>query len=151
MTLRREQWERGRDKFQTSKIRLTMTCQRIVLITGANSGVGYEAIKALIGSEQQYHVLLGSRSADAGETAKEQLQAEVPSSESTIEILQLDIDSDHSIQAAYERIEGSHGRIDVLVNNDGTFGVTQGLQPGAVTDDTRTRVGLCSRHQHDCP
>ncbi|KAF3355794.1 Short-chain dehydrogenase/reductase tropE like protein [Verticillium longisporum] len=96
-----------------------MTCQRVVLITGANSGVGYEAIKALIGSEQQYHVLLGSRSADAGETAKEQLQAEVPSSESTIEILQLDIDSDHSIQAAYERIEGSHGRIDVLVNNDG--------------------------------
>ncbi|KAM0324656.1 hypothetical protein ACHAQA_008047 [Verticillium albo-atrum] len=96
-----------------------MSCQRIVLITGANSGVGYEAIKALIKSEQRYHILLGSRSADEGEAAKEHLQADVSASESTIEIIQLDIASDSSIQAACERIEGLHGRIDVLVNNDG--------------------------------
>lgn len=98
-----------------------MSSQKIVLITGGNSGVGYEAVKALLESDKaSYHVLLGSRSPEKGKVAVESLHKECPNTPNTVEPLQVDLTSDDSIQTAFEKVKTSHGRIDVLVNNAGT-------------------------------
>lgn len=96
-----------------------MAEQRIVLITGGNTGIGCEAVKAFLQSERNYLILMGSRSPEKADAAIKQLKTEVPNTSSTLESLQVDIASDESIERAFETVRSSHGRIDALVNNAG--------------------------------
>jgi NAD(P)-dependent dehydrogenase (short-subunit alcohol dehydrogenase family) len=96
----------------------------IVLITGGNTGIGYETVKALYTSPTAHTILMGSRSLDKAAEAIKTLQSEVPSTKSSIEAIQLDIEDDTSIVSAFKHVETKHGRIDALVNNAGTY-ITQ--------------------------
>lgn len=91
----------------------------IVLVTGGNTGIGYETVKALLESPKSYHILLGSRSLPKAHTAIERLKTEIPGLMNTVEALQVDLDSDESIEAAFETVKKEHGVIDVLLNNAG--------------------------------
>ena len=77
------------------------------LITGANKGLGYEAARQLIAAG--HTVYLGSRDADRGRRAAEELGARA---------VQLDITDDASVRAAAKAIE-TDGGLDVLINNAG--------------------------------
>ena len=92
---------------------------KIVLITGATNGIGYEAVKAFLQSPNPYHVLLGYRSAKKGEETLRMLRDECPDATNTVELLQVDLSSDESIERAFESVKSGHGRVDVLVNNAG--------------------------------
>jgi NADP-dependent 3-hydroxy acid dehydrogenase YdfG len=98
---------------------MASTDKTIVLITGANSGIGWETAKALLQSEMQYHILLGARDLEKGNTALKNLENEVPETSSAIELIQIDVANDESISNAYEKIQTSHGRVDTLINNAG--------------------------------
>lgn len=102
-----------------------MAHPKVVLVTGANDGIGYEAAKAFLESDKaKYHVLLGSRSAEKGKLAVEKLHKEVPKTSSTVEILQVDVTSDESIEKAFEQVKANPGYVDALVNNAGaTFDI----------------------------
>ena len=97
-----------------------MASSKIVLITGGNNGVGYETVKALLQSDKTYHVLLGSRSKEKGKAAIETLREECHKSSSTLELVQVDLNSDDSIEKAFKEVEASSGRIDILINNAGS-------------------------------
>ncbi|KAF2865801.1 dehydrogenase with different specificitie [Massariosphaeria phaeospora] len=88
---------------------------KIVLVTGANSGIGYETAKVFLQSSNRYHVYLGSRSVEKGIEALEKIRAGCPNATNTVELLQIDLGSDESIQEAF----GGPGRLDVLINNAG--------------------------------
>ena len=96
-----------------------MSTKPIILITGANTGVGYETVKALMKSDTAYHIILCSRSLQKGNSAASQLQKDLPSSPSSLEVLQLDVRSDDSILDAFNAVEKKHSRLDVLINNAG--------------------------------
>ncbi|KAL4938975.1 hypothetical protein BDV06DRAFT_231348 [Aspergillus oleicola] len=91
----------------------------VVLITGGNNGIGYAASKAFFESPKPYHILMGSRSIERAEAAVKKLNEEVPNSANTIEIVQLELTSDESIQKAYEQVCKSPGKVDALVANAG--------------------------------
>ena len=97
----------------------TMASRKVVLVTGGNNGIGYEAVKAFLQSQKPYHVLLGSRSVEKGKHAVESLHKEVPESRNTVEVLQVDLESDDSITKAFEQVKKSPGQLDALVNNAG--------------------------------
>ncbi len=96
-----------------------MTSPRVVLVTGGNNGIGYETVKALLQSEKPYHVLLGSRSVEKGNLAIETLRNECPESTNIVELVQIDLNSDESIEQAFKQVKDSPGHIDTLVNNAG--------------------------------
>ncbi|KFY36209.1 hypothetical protein V494_05223 [Pseudogymnoascus sp. VKM F-4513 (FW-928)] len=91
----------------------------IILITGANTGIGFETIKALLGSPNAYNVLLGGRSLQKAEDAVQLAKSQFPSSQSSLSAIQVDIESDISISNAFEEVSAKHGRVDVLINNAG--------------------------------
>ena len=93
--------------------------KKLVFITGANTGIGYETVRALVQSPRPYHIFLGSRSVERGREAAEALRAEFPNSPSSAEVIQVDISSDQSINDAFEKVKNGPGYIDALVNNAG--------------------------------
>jgi NAD(P)-dependent dehydrogenase (short-subunit alcohol dehydrogenase family) len=77
------------------------------LITGANKGLGFETARRLIAAGHTVYV--GSRDAERGRWAAEQLRARA---------VQLDVTNDTSVAAAVKAIDADGG-LDVLVNNAG--------------------------------
>jgi NAD(P)-dependent dehydrogenase (short-subunit alcohol dehydrogenase family) len=77
------------------------------LVTGANKGLGFETARRLIA--EGHTVYLGSRDAERGRQASEQLGARA---------VQLDVTDDASVAAAVTAIEADGG-LDVLINNAG--------------------------------
>ncbi|RCI12222.1 hypothetical protein L249_0152 [Ophiocordyceps polyrhachis-furcata BCC 54312] len=102
-----------------SQFILQMADRKIVLITGANTGLGYQMVRALCGSDKAYEILVGGRSMEKAEKAVEEAVAEFPSSKSRVSAIQVDVESDDSIQAAFDKVKSDHGRLDGLVNNAG--------------------------------
>ncbi|KAF7310368.1 hypothetical protein HMN09_00578800 [Mycena chlorophos] len=95
------------------------TEKKVVLVTGGNTGLGYEIVKALYASSQPYALIIGTRTLSNGEAAVAKLKSEVATSNSEISVVQIDVSSDASIEAAVASISSTHGRIDSLINNAG--------------------------------
>jgi hypothetical protein len=96
-----------------------MASKRIVLITGANTGLGYQMVRALCGSQQSYQILLGGRSPEKAQKATEDVLAEFPSTSSSVVPIQIDIEDDKSIETAFNEVDKTYGQLDALVNNAG--------------------------------
>jgi NAD(P)-dependent dehydrogenase (short-subunit alcohol dehydrogenase family) len=97
-----------------------MPSNNIVLITGGNTGIGYESVKALYASPTAHTILMGSRSLNKARAAISTLQSEIPDSKSEIVPLQIDIEDDNSIENVFKEVETKYGKVDALVNNAGT-------------------------------
>lgn len=91
----------------------------IILITGANTGIGFETIKALLESQNTYTIILGGRSFQKAEDAVQVAMTQFPNSQSILSAIQVDIEDDDSISKAFDRVSAEHGRVDVLINNAG--------------------------------
>ena len=111
-----------------------MDSQEVVLVTGANTGLGFQIIRALCGSSKAYNILLAGRSLIKAQQAVTSATEDFPSSRSKLWPTQVDIEDDDSVQRAFDEVETKFGRLDALVNNAGTYrtGTQQGLP--AVTD-----------------
>ncbi|MBD8084166.1 SDR family NAD(P)-dependent oxidoreductase [Chryseobacterium caseinilyticum] len=90
----------------------------IALVTGANTGVGFQIAKALV--EDHYLVYIASRNIDRAKTAAESL------GENAVAI-ELDVTKQHTIDEAAAKILKEHGKLDLLVNN---AGISHAGKPG---------------------
>ncbi|MEV6214294.1 SDR family NAD(P)-dependent oxidoreductase [Nocardia sp. NPDC051833] len=88
----------------------------IALVTGANKGLGREAVRRLAGSGWQ--VYLAARDTARGEAAA----AELVAAGLDVRFVALDVTSDDSVSAAADTVETEAGRLDVLINNAGIGG-----------------------------
>jgi NAD(P)-dependent dehydrogenase (short-subunit alcohol dehydrogenase family) len=92
----------------------------IVLITGANTGLGYETVKALCQSASGYRIILCGRELQKAQGAVMKIQEECPTTKSDLTAIQLDIEDDLSIENLVHNVDKTFGKIDVLINNAGT-------------------------------
>ncbi|KMK58924.1 polyglutamate biosynthesis protein, putative [Aspergillus fumigatus Z5] len=90
---------------------------KIVLITGANTGIGFQVVRALCNSTQTYSIIVGGRSPAKVHSAIRAIQSEFTNCQSQLYPLQIDLESDDSIKHASEDISTKFGRLDALVNN----------------------------------
>lgn len=99
---------------------------KTVLITGANSGLGFENARAL--AAKGARVVLGCRNPEKALAAMERIKLHVPSA--NLEYLPLDLSSLGSIQDAAEQFRRTQQRLDILINNAGVM-----LLPQSTTED----------------
>ena len=90
---------------------------KTVLVTGANSGVGFQAARELARHGAQ--VLLGVRDTAKGEAARTRIVAEIPQAQ--VAIVPLDMASLASIRGFAREFIASGAKLDVLVNNAGVM------------------------------
>ena len=87
---------------------------RTVLITGANTGIGWEAARVL--ASRGARVLLGCRSASNGRQAMERIRA--VHADADLACVQIDLASLASVQRAAAEV-AKEPQLDVLINNAG--------------------------------
>mmetsp|Transcript_17246 Transcript_17246/g.22413 ORF Transcript_17246/g.22413 Transcript_17246/m.22413 type:complete len:307 (-) Transcript_17246:173-1093(-) len=93
-----------------------------VLVTGGNKGIGKAICQALLEKYPDVHVILGSRDLSRGEAASKDICAAVPGSESRLDVMEIDVSSDASVESAESSMEG---QLYGIVNNAGIgFGNT---------------------------
>lgn len=90
---------------------------RRIIITGANSGIGYHAALKL--ARKGAHVVLACRSRERGEAAIQRLDDEAPGTH--VELAALDLSSLKSIHAFAAAELAQHKPLDILINNAGVF------------------------------
>lgn len=95
-----------------------MSSLSVILITGANQGLGWHACQQLA-KAGTHHVLLGARDRQKGLDAVSKILAAEPEAKDRLETIELDVTSDASIDAAVATVQAKFGHLDVLVNNAG--------------------------------
>ena len=86
---------------------------KIALVTGSSSGIGFETSLAL--ARNGFHTFATMRDLGKDEKIKQVIEKE----DLHIDILELDVDSEESVNQAIKTILEKKDRIDVLVNNAG--------------------------------
>ncbi|CAK4116986.1 unnamed protein product, partial [Aphanomyces euteiches] len=92
---------------------------QVYFVTGANKGIGYEAVRILAEKfGDQAIVLLGTRSLKNGEDAIAKMkQANSSFDYANVHLVEIDVSNKESIQAAADFVKAKYGHLHVLINN----------------------------------
>ena len=90
---------------------------RVAIVTGANSGIGYETARAL--ANKRATVILACRNLQKGETAVFQIRQETPTAK--LELMQLDLSDLSSVRQFAQEFKEQYKRLDLLINNAGVM------------------------------
>ena len=99
---------------------------RTAVVTGANTGLGYETAAAL--ARRGAGVVLAVRNLDKGKAAADLITRANPGAD--VSVQELDLTSLASIESAADQLRATHDRIDLLINNAGVM-----MTPKANTQD----------------
>lgn len=96
---------------------------RIAVVTGANTGLGYEIARML--AARGAHVVLACRDVDKARRAAESIAAGSAhgSRHGSVGVVRLDLASLASVRAAAAELRARHERLDLLINNAGVMEV----------------------------
>ena len=90
-----------------------------VVITGANSGIGFHAARAF--AAKGADVTMACRSVERGEDAADEIREEVP--DAPVEVRELDLASLDSVEDFADGFIQDHDALDVLCNNAGVMAI----------------------------
>ena len=93
-----------------------------ILITGANTGIGFATAEELV--KQGQHVILACRNPQKAQIAQDKLRA---LGQGQVDLVSLDLNSLESTRKAADQIADQYGNLDVLINNAGLFAKTKQL------------------------
>lgn len=86
---------------------------KTIIVTGGNSGLGYESVKAF--AEKGAEVILASRSQEKGQVAK----SEIGNTKGDITVMPLDLMNFASIKQFADAFKAQYNKLDILLNNAG--------------------------------
>ena len=99
---------------------------KVIIVTGGNSGLGYESVKAF--AEKGATVIMASRSVEKAEKARTELLIHIPGAK--INIMQLNLSDLNSVKLFCQEFKTQYNRLDVLLNNAGIM-----MTPYSFTED----------------
>jgi len=95
---------------------------RVAIITGGNSGIGFETSKEFARNGAQ--TILACRNMEKARAALDEIKAEIP--DAPAEIMLLDLANLESVRDFVEAFKAKYDRLDVLLNNAGIMMVPYG-------------------------
>ena len=101
------------EKMKWTKSNIPDLTGKVIIVTGGNSGLGYESVKAF--AEKGAEVIMTSRSMEKGEAAKKTIGAV----KGKIVVMPLDLMDFASIKSFAADFSKKYNRLDVLLNNAG--------------------------------
>ena len=107
---------------------------RVAIVTGANSGIGFDTARAL--AEKGAGVLLACRSLEKAGAAAADIRAKNPAG--PVAVLPLDLADLESVRRFAETFKAQHERLDLLINNAGIMMVPY----GKTAQDFETHFGV---------
>lgn len=107
---------------------------RVAVVTGANSGLGYESAKALAAAGA--HVVMAARNASKAQAARDAILASQP--DASLELVDLDLGDLGSVRAAADAILAEHPALDILLDNAGLMAMPE----GRTADGFETQLGV---------
>jgi len=96
---------------------------RVAIVTGANSGIGWSAARAL--AEKGAEVILACRNLQKAADALSGIRARAP--QANVRVESLDLASLASVRAFTERMQRELPKLDLLVNNAGIMAIPRAL------------------------
>jgi len=90
---------------------------KIAIVTGANTGIGYETALALAKTDMT--VILACRDQAKATQARDSILAQVP--QATVEVMLLDLSQLSSVRAFAKAYRERYSRLDLLINNAGVM------------------------------
>lgn len=93
---------------------------RTVVITGANSGLGYESTLAF--ARKNAHVVMACRNLKKAEPARDEILKAVPNA--ALNIMELDLSSLASVRAFADAYKKEYTQLDILMNNAGLMALS---------------------------
>lgn len=96
---------------------------RVIVVTGANGGLGFATTEAL--ARHGAHVIMACRSAEKAAEAARRIEEERPAGR--VEPWALDLASLRSIEAFAERVAAQHDELYALCNNAGVMALPRGV------------------------
>lgn len=99
---------------------------KIAIVTGANTGLGYETTVGL--AQKEIKVVMACRNRQKAEQAKSDIEDEVPGAD--LDILLLDLGNLDSVRSFAEQFKDQYEKLDLLINNAGVM-----IPPYQTTDD----------------
>ena len=105
---------------------------QVIIVTGGNTGLGYETIRQISQHNPAARIYLAARNKEKAEKAILDLEKEKSNTKGTkgtenIRFLQLDLASFESVKSAAEEFLRLESRLDILVNNAGIVMTAEGL------------------------
>jgi NAD(P)-dependent dehydrogenase (short-subunit alcohol dehydrogenase family) len=88
---------------------------KVIIVTGANAGLGFETAKAL--AEKGGHVIMACRNVDKATKAKEKIEQEI--TDAKLEIMELDLSDFDSVRNFATSFNSKFKQLDILINNAG--------------------------------
>ncbi|NNK07691.1 MAG: SDR family NAD(P)-dependent oxidoreductase, partial [Myxococcales bacterium] len=88
---------------------------RIAIVTGANSGIGFETARVL--AEKGATVVMACRNLDKANPKAEEIRTANPGA--MVEVMQLDLSDLESVKRFAQEFRGKYQRLDLLINNAG--------------------------------
>ena len=113
----------------TPKTDIPSLSGKVIVITGANGGLGYETLIHLA-SHLPAKIYLCARSNEKYDHAMKGITAAVPEAPQFVKYLELDLASLASVQKAAMMFNAENDRLDLLMNNAGIM-----AQPPSLTRD----------------
>ncbi|MDC7248197.1 MAG: SDR family NAD(P)-dependent oxidoreductase [Sphaerochaetaceae bacterium] len=95
--------------------------KKVCIITGANSGIGFEAAGQI--ADEGFHVVLACRSRERGEAALKRILDESP--QRSVELMIVDMSLMSSVRKFADSVTREHGVIDVLIHNAADFDISR--------------------------
>lgn len=92
---------------------------KTVIVTGGNSGIGYEAALAL--ARKNAHVILTARDLTKGDRAADEIRKKYPQSKVMVAVL--DLADLKSVHAFAETFLAQYKNLDILINNAGVMAI----------------------------
>lgn len=107
---------------------------KTVVVTGANSGLGFEAARAF--ATHGASVVLACRSIDRGTDAGERLREEAP--DAPLTVIELDLADLSSVREFAANFADTHDELHILCNNAGVMAIPR----SETTDGFETQLGV---------